>query len=112
MSSALDRRFLIQHLEHINTITIHNTVMLDIYLRLPQIHSENANVYYSMHYNLHRPTHAIYCEFVFCYTRLHMVQELEEGMKNLMNAELQRVEPSIRNSWEARFELTQVSYFL
>ena len=41
-----------------------------------------------------------------------MVQELEEGMKNLMNAELQRLEPSIRNSWEARFELTQVSYLL
>lgn len=41
-----------------------------------------------------------------------MVQELEEGMKNLMNTELQRVEPSIQNSWEARFELTQVSYLL
>ena len=58
--------------------------------------------------------HVISCEFMCGATpcRLHMVQELEEGMKNLMNTELQRVEPSIQNSWEARFELTQVSYLL
>ena len=48
---------------------------------------------------------------VFYSTRLHMVQELEEEMKNLMNAEAQVAQMSILSSWEARFELTQVSFF-
>jgi len=47
---------------------------------------------------------------VFRHARLHMLQELEEGMKKLMSTEVPVAQISILGSWEARFELTQVSF--
>ena len=49
---------------------------------------------------------------VFHHARLHMLQELEEGMKKLMSTEAPVAQISILGSWEARFELTQVSFFM
>ena len=49
---------------------------------------------------------------VFHHARLHMLQELEEGMKKLMSTEVPVAQISILGSWEARFELTQVSFFM
>ena len=48
---------------------------------------------------------------VFRHARLHMLQELEEGMKKLMSTEAPVAQISILGSWEARFELTQVSFY-